>query len=65
MVKGTEIGTVTNAEGRYKMVTLTNSTLIFSKEGMKTQEISVGEKSEINVQMKKETKDIKSPKKTK
>ena len=43
MVKGTEIGTVTNAEGHYKMVTLKNSALVFSKEGMKTQEIPVGE----------------------
>ena len=54
MVKGTEIGTVTNAEGHYKMVTLKNSALVFSKEGMKTQEIPVGEESEINIQMKKE-----------
>ena len=59
MVKGTEIGTVTNAEGHYKMVTLKNSALVFSKEGMKTQEIPVGEESEINIQMKKETKDTK------
>ena len=65
MVKGTEIGTVTNAEGHYKIVTLTNSTLVFSKEGMKTQEIPVGEESEINIQMKKETKDTKPPKKIK
>ena len=65
MVKGTEIGTVTNAEGHYKMVTLKNSALVFSKEGMKTQEIPVGEESEINIQMKKETKDTKPPKKIK
>ena len=55
MVKGTEIGTVT----------LKNSALVFSKEGMKTQEIPVGEESEINRQMKKETKDTKPPKKIK
>ena len=58
MVKGTEIG-------HYKMVTLKNSALVFSKEGMKTQEIPVGEESEINIQMKKETKDTKPPKKIK
>ena len=64
MVKGTDIGTVTNAKGRYIFIATANSTLTYSKEGMKTQEILVGEKTTIDVKLKKESKDTKSTKQT-
>lgn len=59
MVKGTDIGTVTDAKGRYIFITTTGSTLTFSKEGMKPKEILVEEKTTIDVQLKKESKDTK------
>lgn len=63
MVKGTDIGTVTDAKDRYIFIATASSTLTFSKEGMKTQEILVGEKTTIDVKLKKESKDTKPPKK--
>ncbi len=52
VVKGTTLGTITNAEGEY---TLTNipedATLVFSFVGMRKQEIPVGGKTGINVTM--------------
>ncbi len=48
-VKGTSKGTVTNAEGAYKIEAASNSLLIFSAIGFETQEIRVGNNSAINV----------------
>lgn len=49
-VKDTTTGVITDIDGRYQ-ITLNNAkaTLVFSYLGMKTQEIVVGDKSEINV----------------
>lgn len=56
VVKGTTNGTITDSEGRYSLQNIPlNSTLQFSFVGMKTQEVIVGNKTEINVVMEEET----------
>ncbi len=48
-VKGTTIGAVTDANGRYSINVPANATtLMFSYIGMKTQEVAIGNRSEIN-----------------
>ena len=50
-VKGTSIATLTDADGRYTVTVPENATLVFSFLGLKTQEISVGNRTVINVEM--------------
>lgn len=49
VVKGSQSGTLTNADGQYEISAGTGQTLIFSFVGYKSQEIAVGSQSEINV----------------
>ncbi len=50
VIKGTTRGTVTGADGAYTLSGLSdNSVLLYSFIGLKTQEITVGDKQEINV----------------
>ena len=50
--KGTSKGTITNAEGRYSIQNVPdNATLVFSFIGMQTQEIIVGNRTNIDVVM--------------
>jgi len=49
IVKGTTTGTITSAEGRYKISVPENSVLLFSFIGMLTQEVPVNGLREINV----------------
>lgn len=58
-VKDTTTGVVTDIDGRYQ-INLNNSkaTLVFSYLGMKTQEIVVGDKSEINVVLKADAEQL-------
>ena len=50
LVKGTSQGVVTDTEGKYSLANVEgDATLVFSFVGMKTQEIAVGGKSNINV----------------
>lgn len=52
VVKGTSIGTVTDINGEYKIqVPNNNSTLVFSFIGLTTEEIQVGARTIIDVQM--------------
>jgi len=52
VVKGTQIGTSTNAEGDFSVnVRGANDVLVFSAIGYKTQEIRVGAQSRVNVTM--------------
>ncbi|WP_372935799.1 SusC/RagA family TonB-linked outer membrane protein, partial [Mariniphaga sediminis] len=52
VVKGTTQGTVTNADGEYFLTNVpAEATLVFSFVGMRTQEISVGAQTNINVAM--------------
>lgn len=55
VVKGTTTGTVTNVEGRYSLEVPENALLVFSSVGYADQEIQVGNRSVIDVQM---TEDI-------
>ena len=47
--KGTSNGTVTDADGNYKIIVGDNATLVFSFVGFTTQEVAVGSKSTLEV----------------
>jgi TonB-linked SusC/RagA family outer membrane protein len=51
VIKGTTNGTITDIDGNYSVSANSGDILIFSFVGMKTQEITVGDKSTINVIM--------------
>lgn len=56
MVKGSNIGTTTNVDGRYQLSNISGtSTLVFSFIGMRIQENPVNGRSEINVIMHEES----------
>lgn len=51
-IKGTNIGTVTDADGNYKLTVPsgnTSATLVFSFIGLKSEEVAIGERTEINI----------------
>ena len=55
VVKGTTTGTITDAEGNYKLNVGPNATsLVFSFIGMKTQEAEIGSRSVINILMQED-----------
>jgi TonB-linked SusC/RagA family outer membrane protein len=55
-VKGTTIGTVTNNNGEYMLTNVRpTATLVFSFVGMKTQEVVIGDQSQINITMEEES----------
>ena len=56
MVKGTTTGVATDIDGKYAIKVANNATLVFSFVGMKTQEVQVGGRSVINVQMESDAK---------
>lgn len=58
VVKGTTVGTTTDIDGKYMLNVDANSTLVFSFVGYKTQEILVGEQSQINVVLGVETENL-------
>lgn len=51
VVKGTTTGTVTDANGAYSLSVPPSSTLMFTFIGLKSQEIGIGSRSVIDVQM--------------
>ncbi|RIH65402.1 TonB-dependent receptor [Mariniphaga sediminis] len=56
VVKGTAHGTVTNEDGNYTLTNVPgNATLVFSFVGMYTQEVAVGNKTNIDIRMEEET----------
>lgn len=56
VIKGTTVGTITNVDGVYTLSNVPSTGMIaFSFVGMKTEEISVGNKTVINVTMAEET----------
>jgi len=56
LVKGTTIGTLTDADGKYTLTNLpTGSVLVFSFMGMQTQTIEIGNRSTIDVVMLEES----------
>jgi len=50
-VKGTTRGTITDAEGRYRISVPANSRLVFSFIGFGSEEVSVGNQTTINVKL--------------
>lgn len=56
VVKGTTQGTVTNSDGNYNLTNVPeDGTLIFSFVGMRTQEVVIGSRTNINIRMEEET----------
>lgn len=56
IVKGTSNGTITNSEGKYTILNVPdNATLVYSFVGMKSQEVIVGNKKVIEVELLEET----------
>ena len=53
MIKGREVGTRTNTKGTYVLFVTNADTLVFSKKEMKTQEVSVGQKTQIDIVLQK------------
>ncbi len=59
VVKGTTNGTVTDADGSYKLtVSGTDIALIFSFIGLQTQEVPVGERAVVDVQLSLDVKQL-------
>jgi len=59
VVKGTTIGTITDANGKYSLSVPQDATdLIYSFVGMVTQDVPIQGRSVINISMKSETLDI-------
>jgi TonB-linked SusC/RagA family outer membrane protein len=51
IVKGTSSGTITDSDGRYTVTVTRGSVITFSFVGLKTQEVTVGEQSIIDVSL--------------
>ncbi len=59
VVKGTTIGTITDANGKYSLAVPQDATdLVYSFVGMVTQDVPIQGRSVINISMKSETLDI-------
>ena len=59
LLKGTTSGTVTDADGMYKLpIPSSGGTLVYSFIGLETQEIEVGERSIIDVQLGSDLKQL-------
>ncbi len=57
-VKGTSKGTTTDADGNYKISVSTSSVLVFSSVGFNSQDVSVGNKTQINVSLSTDNKSL-------
>lgn len=55
-VKGTTTGTISDADGRYRLQAEENNVLVFSSVGYITQEVTVGSSTVIDLSMKSDTK---------
>lgn len=51
VIKGTTTGSVTDAEGKYSLNVPSGGSLVFSFIGLKTEEIEVGERSVVDLQL--------------
>ncbi len=58
VVKGTTTGTSTDADGVYRITVPANATLVFSFVGLIAQEVAVGNRSQINVSMVSDTRQL-------
>src|SRR5215203_5108714 len=53
VLKGSTTGTVTDSDGKYRLVVPSSGgTLVFSFIGLTTQEVEIGERTAVDVQMK-------------
>ncbi|MEM8525569.1 MAG: TonB-dependent receptor [Bacteroidota bacterium] len=57
-VKGTAIGTVSDVEGRYSIEVDEGATLVFSYTGYVTQEVPVGNLTELNVSLSEDVNEL-------
>jgi TonB-dependent starch-binding outer membrane protein SusC len=56
LIKGTSTGTVTNVDGKYELdLPVNNATILFSFIGMISQEVAVGNQTEINITLEEDT----------
>ncbi|WP_291778936.1 TonB-dependent receptor [Cecembia sp.] len=59
IVKGTTLGTATDLDGRFSLnVPQENNTLVFSFVGTVTQEINIGNRSQLNVTLEPDTRSL-------
>ncbi len=58
IVKGTTTGVITDLNGNYSIKAAGNGTLVFSFVGMIPEEVSINNRSTINVQLKDQTIDV-------
>ena len=58
VVKGTTVGTSTDIDGKFTLEAEASSTLIFSFVGYRTQEILVGDQTQINVILSEENETL-------
>ena len=58
VVKGTNLGTTTNLDGNYKLSLSEGEVIVISFVGYMTQEIEIGSRSEINVQMNPDSRQL-------
>lgn len=56
VIKGTNAGTITDANGNYQITANKDAVLVFSFIGLESQEITVGDRSTLNVQLKPDSK---------
>lgn len=58
VVKGTTNGTVTDANGKYSLSVPTNGILVFTFIGLTSQEVEVGERSSVDVQLQQDLQQL-------
>lgn len=58
LIKGTNKGTVTDMDGKYKISVPGNATLVFTYISFETQEVVVGSQSTINIQLLESSKTL-------
>jgi TonB-linked SusC/RagA family outer membrane protein len=57
-IKGTSKGTTTDADGNYKISVSSSSVLVFSSVGFNSQDVSVGNKTQVNVTLSTDNKSL-------
>lgn len=58
LVKGTTQGTLTDADGKYSLQALSQSTLVFSFIGYTTQEVAIGSRNTIDIQLVEDIRNL-------
>jgi len=58
LVKGTNVGTATNADGRYTIEAPAGATLVFSYIGYASQEVAVGDRATVDVALTPDSKSL-------